>query len=251
MKHSLQRTVRIRASRETVFRFFTDPARWARWWGEGSSIDARPGGAVVVRYPGGIEASGEVIESEPPERLVFTYGYASGNPIPPGASRVSIRLFDEGGATRLELTHEFDDPAVRDQHVQGCRFQLSLFANAVAAEAFAGVEAVADQWFAAWIEPDPAARRAAFEAIADPAVTFRDRYSALERIDDLVEHAGAAQRFVPGVRLARRGEVRQCQGMAIVSWAASGPDGTERGRGHNVFEFGGDGRVIAVTGFAE
>ena len=58
----LERTVTIRAKRETVFRYFTDSARWAAWWGEGSTIDARPGGALYIRHPGGTESRGEIVE---------------------------------------------------------------------------------------------------------------------------------------------------------------------------------------------
>jgi uncharacterized protein YndB with AHSA1/START domain len=35
---SLDWTIEIRARRATVFGFFTDAARWARWWGSGSTI---------------------------------------------------------------------------------------------------------------------------------------------------------------------------------------------------------------------
>jgi hypothetical protein len=57
LTQTLERSVLIHAERATVFRYFTDSARFARWWGEGSSIDARPGGAMRIRYPNGIEAS--------------------------------------------------------------------------------------------------------------------------------------------------------------------------------------------------
>ena len=92
LPHRLDRIVNIQASPDTVFRFFTDVARWARWWGAGSTIDPRPGGRVLIRYPDGTEVVGEVVELTAPERLVFTYGFASGAPIPPGSSRVAIRL---------------------------------------------------------------------------------------------------------------------------------------------------------------
>src|SRR5580700_2941486 len=92
LPHRLDRTVVIRAACETVFRFFTDSARWASWWGAGSTIDPRPGGKVLIRYPNAVEVSGEVLEVLAPERIVFTYGYASGTPIPPGGSRVTISL---------------------------------------------------------------------------------------------------------------------------------------------------------------
>jgi hypothetical protein len=42
LPYQLDRTVEIQASRETVFRFFTDSVRWAKWWGAGSRIEARP-----------------------------------------------------------------------------------------------------------------------------------------------------------------------------------------------------------------
>src|SRR2546430_870040 len=100
LAHSLDRTIVIRAKRETVFRYFTDTARWAAWWGEGSTIDARPGGAVRIRYPDGTEAVGDVQEIAAPERIVFSYRYASGAPIPAGGSRVTIHLDAHEAGTR-------------------------------------------------------------------------------------------------------------------------------------------------------
>src|SRR5262245_21972085 len=95
----LDRSIVIHARRPPVFRFFTDSKRWASWWGDGSTIDARPGGHVLIRYPGGLEAVGEVVEVASPERIVFTYGYASGERIPPGGSRVTLRLDADGDRT--------------------------------------------------------------------------------------------------------------------------------------------------------
>src|SRR5687767_13407466 len=103
--HHLDRTLVIRARRDTVFRFFTDPMRWAAWWGDGSTIDPRPEGRVRIRYPDGTEAIGEVLEVTPPERLVFTYGYATGTPVPAGGSLVTIVLDQHRDGTRLRLTH--------------------------------------------------------------------------------------------------------------------------------------------------
>ena len=58
--HRLERSIVIQARPETVFRFFTDSERWAKWWGAGSTIDARPGGKVLILHPGGVETLGEV-----------------------------------------------------------------------------------------------------------------------------------------------------------------------------------------------
>jgi len=249
LSHSLDRTVTIQAPPDTVFSFFTDNARWASWWGTGSTIEPRIGGRVYIRHPGNVESSGEVVEIHPPGRLVFTYGFNSGSPFPPGASRVTISLEPSGAATRLQLHHEFPDAASRDEHVQGWRFQLSLFANAVSDLVQAGAAARIDAWFDLWKEPDEAARLATLRGIAAPSVAFRDRYSLIDGAAELSAHIAAAQKFMPGVVLHRRGDLRQCQGTAIADWTATGPDNAPRGQGSNVFVFGPDGLIAAVTGF--
>jgi uncharacterized protein YndB with AHSA1/START domain len=246
--HALERTVLIRARRQTVFRYFTDSERFAAWWGAGSTIEARPGGAVRIRYPNAILASGEVVEVVPDERIVFTYGYESGQPVPPGGSRVVITLQEKKDGTLLHLRHELPDAAARDAHVQGWRYQLAVFANVVAREQHAGVTAAVDALFAAWSEKDEGRRRAALARVATDDVAFSDAYSCTSGLDDLVAHLGAAQMHMPGVVLERAGDVRQCQGTAVVDWVAKGPDGAARGRGTNVLELAPDGRLARVVG---
>jgi uncharacterized protein YndB with AHSA1/START domain len=249
LDHRLDRTLVIGAPQAAVFRYFTDPARWAAWWGAGSTIDARPGGRVFVRYPEGTEATGEIVEIDPPSLIVFTYGYVSGAPVPPGGSRVTIRLEPVARGTRLHLVHEFADAAVRDQHVQGWRYQLSLFANVVTNDAHGDPGARVDAWFAMWADTDDASRVSRLRAIAAPEVRMRDRFSAVEGIDELTHHIGAAQRFMPGLRLQRDGEARHCQGVVVADWRAVGPDDQPRGRGTNVFTISPEGKIDSVTGF--
>jgi uncharacterized protein YndB with AHSA1/START domain len=249
LPHLVERTVVIHATPDTVFRFFTDSTRFAKWWGAGSTIEPKPGGRVNIKHPGNVESGGEVLEIDPPRRLVFTYGYASGKPIPVGSSRVVIELSAERAGTRLRLTHELADKAARDEHVQGWRFQLSLFANVVADEVNANAGATADAWFDVWSEPDAGKRESALTRIATPEVRFQDRYSNLDGLGDLLPHITAAQHFMPGIRTRRQGDVRHCQGMALVNWTATGAEGAERGRGTNAFVFGPTGKIEWVTGF--
>ena len=245
----LERTVVIHATPDTVYRFFTDSDRFAKWWGAGSTIEARPGGSVRIVHPGGNESAGEVLEMMPPTRFVFTYGFTSGTPIPPGSSRVTITLTPERAGTRLHLVHELADEKARDDHVQGWRFQLSVFANVVADEVNADVARLVDTWFDAWSEPEASKRQAMMTSIASPAVRFQDRFSSLDGLDDVLPHLAAAQRFMPGLRMKRVGAPRHCQGMALVDWIVSATDGAERGRGTNAFVFGPTGRIEWVTGF--
>ncbi len=247
--HRLDRQVVIHAAPEVVFGYLTDTDRWAAWWGAGSSIDARPGGAVTIRYPGGVEASGEVVAIDAPTMMAFTYGYVSGTPIAVGASLVTIRLEAEGLATRLTLTHAFDASSVRDEHVQGWRYQLSIFGNLVADAVHAEAGECVDAWFAAWSDPDAAVRETTLQRIAAPQVGFRDRYSLVDGLPDLLPHLAAVHRFMPGMVLRREGDVRHCQGVVLADWVARGTDGRERGRGTNVFTFDPRGRIVSVVGF--
>jgi uncharacterized protein YndB with AHSA1/START domain len=250
LPNRVDRTVVIEAEPETVFRFFSDNDRWASWWGKGSTIEPRVGGRVFICHPGGVEVSGEVTEVQPPQRIAFTYGYASSAASPAETSLVTIRLERERhGATRLHLSHAFADSAMRDEHVQGWRYQLSLFGNLVASEAFAGAAEVVDGWFAAWSDPDATRREATLSRVAADDVRFRDRFSLIDGMEDLRPHLAAVHRFMPGMRLEREGDVRHCQGMVLADWIARGADGQERGRGTNVFVLGADGRIESVTGF--
>ena len=249
LPHHLERTIVIEAPREAVFKYFTDPARWAAWWGAGSTIDARPGGRVYVRHPDGTEASGDVVEVAPPSQIVFTYGFVKGTPFPPGASRVTIRLEPVARGTRVHLVHAFAETAARDHHVQGWRYQLSLFANVVADDIHRDAQALVDAWFAAWAEPDEAARLTSLTAIASADVRMRDRFSCIDGTTELMPHITAAQHFMPGLRVQRNGDARQCQGTVLADWTAAGPDGAPRGKGTNVFTLGPDGRIESVTGF--
>ena len=251
LAYDLTRTVVIRARPETVYRFFTDNARWAAWWGAGSTIDPQPGGKVYIRHANGVEISGEVIEAIEPQRITFTYGYASGKPMGPGESRVTISLAPDAWGTSLHLRHEFADEGARDLHIQGWRFQLSLFSNVVCQETFADVASTIDAWYQAWAIADERERASAFARIAAPEIHFRDRYSLLNGMEDLLAHVSAALRFMPGIKLQRRGEVRQCQGTALCDWAATDAEGKELMTGASICEFGPGGKLMSVTGIAK
>jgi uncharacterized protein YndB with AHSA1/START domain len=254
LPHAIDRTVLIRARRATVFSFFTDSARFASWWGKGSTIDGRPGGAVRICYPDGTVASGNVVEIEKQSRIVFSYGYeGEGKPIAPGGSRVTITLRDDPLGTLLVFRHDLADAAVRDQHVQGWRYQLSVFAAVASAAqhcgADSGAERAVDAWFAAWSETDASKRRELLAGCCAADVAFRDGWSALRGVDDLVPHIGGAQQFMPGIALLRTGPLRHCQGTLLVDWALRNGAQTIAS-GTNVFELLPDGRIQSAVGIA-
>ena len=189
-----------------------------------------------------------MLEVERPDRIVFTYGFVSGDPIPPGSSRVEIRLEPAGSSTRVRLTHAFAEAKARDEHVQGWRYQLSLFGNIVADEVQAHAASLVDAWFTAWAETSDAARATILAGAVVPEVRFRDRYSLIDGMDELMPHIAAAQRFMPGFRPRRRGEIRHCQGTVLADWIAAGAEGQRGAAGTNVFTFNEHGRIEAVVG---
>lgn len=104
---------RIAASRERVFRAWTDPVQLARWWGPKTftsavcEVDARPGGSllVVMRGPDGAEHAlrGVIRDLAAPRRLAFSVlaDDVRGNPLVEGMTRVAF--IDEDGATRITV----------------------------------------------------------------------------------------------------------------------------------------------------
>jgi hypothetical protein len=162
---------------------------------------------------------------------------------------VTIQLEPTTAGTHLRLSHAFADEAVRDEHVQGWRYQLAVFSNVVTNELNAQAAAIVDAWFAVWAEADEQERGRRLASIAGPGVQFRDPYGLTDGASDLMPHIAASQRFMPGIRLGRRGEIRHCQGMVLADWVATTGDGQERARGSNVFTLGADGKIESVTGF--
>ena len=241
---SLTCDVIIRAGRDTVFRFFTDSELFARWWGKGSTIDARPGGAVRIAYPGTLVARGEVVSVEPGHSISFTYGYEGTAPlIAPGGSLVHIALLDHPEGTAVSLRHDVASSTLRDQHAPGWRYQLALFANVASAVQHSDVAAIADDWFAAWNETEPAARIKLLARCTTEAVAFRDRHSCCVGREELSALIGQVQVHMPNLKLERDGEVRLCQGTALCEWIARGADGAPAATGTNVFQLAPDGRI--------
>jgi uncharacterized protein YndB with AHSA1/START domain len=125
----LEVTVHIAARPETVFSYFTDPARYAQWMGGGAVLDPAPGGVYQVSMRDGVQAAGEFVEVEPPRRLVFTWGWTHRYAVAPGSTRVVVTFHEEDGGTRVVLRH-YDLPTdeQRDQHRTGWAMYLDRLA---------------------------------------------------------------------------------------------------------------------------
>lgn len=101
----IEHEVQIDASPETVFEFFSDPAKAVRWMGTEATLDPRPGGVYNVVI-GPYTAIGEFVEVDPPHRVAWTWGWKEdGMSTPPGSTTVEVTLTPADGGTHVRLVH--------------------------------------------------------------------------------------------------------------------------------------------------
>ena len=100
---SVERELQIAASPETVWEFLVDPEKMTRWMGETAMLEPRPGGLYQVGVIPGHTARGEIVEFDPPRRLVFTWGWDSGSVVEPGSTTIEIELVPEGAGTLAQV----------------------------------------------------------------------------------------------------------------------------------------------------
>jgi uncharacterized protein YndB with AHSA1/START domain len=129
----VQQGIWVEASPETVFAYFTDPARMVQWKGARATLDPRPGGIYRVEINDRAIARGEYVELSPPNRIVFTWGWeGGGNPVPPGSSRVEVDLVADGDGTIVRLTHRDLPEEARAAHADGWQHFLGRLREAAA-----------------------------------------------------------------------------------------------------------------------
>ncbi len=131
----IERTIRIEAPPEVVWRFFTDPERMARWLGP-AHLDPTPGGELTIHLTDGPRpvVRGRFTELRPYEKIVFTFGWdpTPGLPdLPPGSTQVEVTLSAHGNTTRVTLRHTSVPPDLTaDTDTGWARFLDTLGAEA-------------------------------------------------------------------------------------------------------------------------
>lgn len=118
---SVEREIAIAASPETVWELLTNEDEAVRWMGQSATFDLRPGGMYRVEVIPGNIAQGEFLEIDPPNRLVYTWGWEPGSqsPVKPGSSTIEFELTPDGDGTRLRFRHSRlpnDEAAVSHGH---------------------------------------------------------------------------------------------------------------------------------------
>lgn len=99
--------VYIMAPPEKIWAALTDNKTERSWWGNTRhDSDFQPGSKISYLRKGGMDVEGEILESDPPNRLVYTFHVSGPGPQhDEGATLVEHRLEIDGEWTRLTLIH--------------------------------------------------------------------------------------------------------------------------------------------------
>jgi uncharacterized protein YndB with AHSA1/START domain len=126
----VEHEVRVGARPETVFSYFTDPAKMVRWMGAEATLDPRPGGVcrivfrpseariVDVRTAFGAREEkpapssdarailGEFVDVDPYRRIAFTWGWEQELfAVPPASTAVEVSFTPDHGETVVHVAH--------------------------------------------------------------------------------------------------------------------------------------------------
>lgn len=118
-------SVRITATPEVVFPYFTDPQLMVTWIGDRVDLEARPGGKFALDFSG-VAARASYVAVEPPHRVVFTRGIPEDDLMPPGSSTVEVELIADGADTIVNLTHRDLPPDREPSHLEGWEACLAV-----------------------------------------------------------------------------------------------------------------------------
>lgn len=118
MSEAYRTSIEIAAEPERVFDHFVNPELLVRWMGEHARLEAREDGIFAVDI-NGVIIRGHFVRVERPWLLEIAWGEAGNEAMPPGATRLLVRLTPTDVGTRVELEHQGLVPEEARKHAVG------------------------------------------------------------------------------------------------------------------------------------
>lgn len=263
-------SVTIAASLETVWSYFTDDTKFAAWIGSfagmgampGTRVEARVGGTLRVEYPDmtgrspvGSVAVGRIEALTPMTLAVFTWGYErdqQNSGLAPGSTRVEVHLQEQADGVRVTLKHTgIGSPQTREAHRGGWTHYLAMLARDSAQSQHAqSAPAVYAAYERAWSEPDDAARRALLARACEPDIQVRTGFACTNSLEALDQHIAGSLKHMPGFALAHEAPPKVSHHYALIAWLVKAPNGQPAFSGVNVLEFSPRGLIQRLVSFS-
>lgn len=123
-------TQQVVAPPEEIFPYLIEPEKILTWMGMSVDVEPRPGGKFWIRVNETDVVVGQYLEVEPPQRVIFTWGWEGSIDVPPGSSTVTITLIPNTDTTTVELRHSGLPGGGADDHRKGWAALLPRLADA-------------------------------------------------------------------------------------------------------------------------
>jgi uncharacterized protein YndB with AHSA1/START domain len=120
-------TIVIAAEPNRVFDYFVQPELLVRWMGDFARLDACEGGLFAVDI-NGVVIRGSYVRVERPRLIEIAWGEAGNTAMPPGSTRLLVRLVPEGDGTVVEIEHSGLTRDEATKHAMGWPHFLSRLA---------------------------------------------------------------------------------------------------------------------------
>lgn len=128
MTSTFRTAVEVAATPDRVFDHFVQPELLIRWMGDSARLEAKDGGLFAVDI-NGVAIRGSYVRLERPHLIEIAWGEAGNASMPPGATRLVVRLTARGEGTLLELEHSGLTPAEAAKHRAGWPHFLARLAR--------------------------------------------------------------------------------------------------------------------------
>ncbi len=227
----------IDASPDEAFALFTEPGRLRRWQAISASVDLRVGGDYRLTITPSHTAVGTYTEVDPGKRVVFTWGWADSDDLPPGASTVEVDFEPAGEGTRVRITHRGLTPDQATGHGEGWTHYMDRLG-----EAADSGDAGLDPWATGGDELDHlSAAEASWALCRQVMLPFTPEHRELPTpcseftVHELVEHLMSSMRGLGAMAGAEIPEeiratsaedyIAQAVEPALAAWRARGTEG--------------------------